>query len=152
MSYFQRIEFFPCQFQDSKYFNEIEPDEETVFYDIDVQSNLDDNSFKSIQVISKHQQQAQCKTRMVPLDETRARTDCIKTTGPYTTLTMTSPMQTSAQSATDSGVGSYYEYQENHITAMGINMSMVDQEVLLHEKNECDINCSASDTSSGGTD
>ena len=61
-------------------------------------------------------------------------------------------MQTSAQSATDSGVESCYDYQGNHIAAMGSNVSMVDQAVLLHEKNECDINCSAYDISSGGTD
>lgn len=87
---------------------------------------------------------------MVSLDETRLQTDNIKTAGSYTTLTMTSLVHTSAQSATDSGVGSCYDYQEKHFTAMGSNMSMVDQEVLSHE--ECDINCSAYDTSSGGTD
>ena len=139
---------YPYQFQASKFFNDIDPDERTV-YDVDVQNNLEGisvssfNSSYNVQFTKhldregseQHQQQTGCQLEI----DSKVHTKYIIAGGNYATLHMTSLMVSLAQSTADSNVDSCYEYQENCSAAMGGKMSLVDQKVPLNKKNDSEI-------------
>lgn len=84
------------------------------------------------------------------LDDVKVQTECVIVGGNYTTLHMTGLTHSLPQSATDSGVGLFSEYQENHSVAASIKVCVVDQKVPLNEKNEYMPECGACNTFPAG--